>query len=74
MFETGIGTHDVQFVRSGSDLILNIGGGAGQVTVANYFASGNAYAVEEIRFADAPATVVGIADVNAIIAAGGYIT
>jgi hypothetical protein len=40
--------------------------------VANYFVAGNAWAVEQVHFADAPAIVLGIADVNLIIAAGGF--
>jgi Ca2+-binding RTX toxin-like protein len=72
VFDTGVGTHDVQFVRSGNNLILKVVGTTDQIQVANYFVAGNAWAIEEIHFADSPTTVVGISDVNAIVAAGGF--
>lgn len=73
IFGTGIATNQVQFTRVSNNLVLKIVGTTDQITVSNYFASGNGWAVEEIRFADSEVTIIGINDVYTIVANGGMI-
>jgi len=69
----GIATNEVQFTRVSNNLVLKVIGTTDQITVSNYFAAGGGWAIEEIRFVDFPATIVGVADVNMIVANGGLI-
>ncbi|VFQ45403.1 calcium-binding protein [Desulfoluna butyratoxydans] len=52
-FGEGIVADDIEFVRQGDDLVLNISGGADRITVENWFSStSNRFKIEEIVFQD----------------------
>ncbi|MEJ8836100.1 calcium-binding protein [Ramlibacter sp. AN1133] len=73
VFKSGVLPSDVQVVRpSNTDLVLKINGTTDQITVKNYFTSDAAggWAVEEIRFADDPATIWTVAAVKAAALTG----
>ena len=66
VFKAGVAVADVQIGRSDDALVLNINGSTDQVQVQNYFGADatNHWQIEEIRFADAPATVWTVADIK----------
>lgn len=72
-FKAGVSPANVQVSRSGVDLLLKINGTTDQVLVKNYFqGDGTAgWAIEEIRFTDAPTTVWSVADVKTAVLNGG---
>jgi Ca2+-binding RTX toxin-like protein len=73
VFKAGVLPGDVLFSRSGNDLLLKIAGTSDQLTVYNYFGAGvtSSWAIEEIRFTDAAATVWDVSYVNSKTFTGG---
>ncbi|MBG9388551.1 calcium-binding protein [Caenimonas aquaedulcis] len=66
VFKAGVLPADVQVLRTGDSLLLKINGTSDQVQVMSFFAGDAAagWAVEQVRFTDAPATVWSIADIK----------
>ncbi|MDR6539341.1 calcium-binding protein [Variovorax soli] len=73
VFKPGISEADVQTVRVGDHLLLKVAGTSDQIQIDNYFA-GDAtagWAIEEIRFSDAPEVVWNVDTVKAKALNGG---
>jgi len=66
-FKAGIKSTDVLARRWGADLKLSIKGSTDWVTVSQYFANTGTTLVEQIRFADEPATVWDITKVRQLV-------
>jgi len=68
-FGAGIDPAAVTARRSGDTLVLSIAGTDDRVTISNYFAgdAAGAYRLDEIRFADAAATVWNIDTIKAMV-------
>lgn len=73
IFKAGVMPADVTAKRIGGDLVLTIAGTTDQLTVANYFVheSTNAWVVEEVHFADDPATVWNTNSIRLLMLSGG---
>jgi Ca2+-binding RTX toxin-like protein len=71
--KAGVLPGDVLFSRSGNNLVLKITGTSDELTVYNYFGTGvtSSWAIEEIRFTDADATVWDVSYVNSKTFTGG---
>src|SRR5690606_15086145 len=72
VFKAGVAAADVLARRRGEHLVLSINGTADTLTVVNYFVGDGAggWAIEEIRFTDAPTTVWKVANVKAMALVG----
>lgn len=72
VFKAGVAPTAVVVSRTGADLILSISGTADKITVKNYFtgAAPADWAIEEIHFEDAPATIWNIATIQSMMAGG----
>ncbi|WP_152222312.1 calcium-binding protein [Pseudomonas sp. SCB32] len=69
-FAVGIGVDDIEFGRSGNDLILKLKGSTDRITVSSYLLQdgASAYKVDEVRFADG--TVLNVDQVKRRILLG----
>lgn len=70
-FGPGVDPASVTARRAGNSLVLSIGGGSDQVTVLNFFIGDGAgdYRLDEVRFADAAATVWSVETIKALVLA-----
>ncbi len=73
IFKAGVAVADIQVSRDVDALIMKIAGTGDQLRVEGYLGNdgSNGWLIEEIRFADAPATVWRYADVKAKLLASG---